>query len=109
MMVNKKQNAKKISKQKIQNTNPKKKTLNPITYLLIKKFNVQMLLYTLTKRFIEVHVKCIWYHIVLQNGVWWFDGQDIGMELKTPKLNPPYQHIFCGVYIIIIYIFCTCV
>jgi len=103
---------KSICKQKIQNTNPKKENLKPDYLPTYEKINVQMLLYTLTKKFIEVQknmLKCIWYHIVLQNGVWWFDGQYIDMELRTPKLNPPYQHILCEICIIIVYIFCTCV
>jgi hypothetical protein len=38
----------------------------------------------------------------------WFDGQDIGVELKRLRFNPFYQHILCGVCIFI-YIPCTCV
>jgi hypothetical protein len=37
----------------------------------MKKIEVQMLSYTLTKKFMEVqkkHVKFIWYHTVLQSG-----------------------------------------
>jgi len=32
--------------------------------------------------------------------VGWFDGQDIGVELRRPRFNPLYQHILCGI--------CTC-
>jgi len=38
----------------------------------MKKIQIQMLLYTLTKNFIKIQgnvLKCIWYHIVLQSGV----------------------------------------
>jgi hypothetical protein len=45
---------KSICKQKIQNTNPKKKNLKPYYLPIYEKINVQMLLYTLTKKFIEV-------------------------------------------------------
>jgi hypothetical protein len=57
-----------------------------------------MLLYTLTKKFIEnskIHVKSIWYHIVLQSR--WFDGQNIGVEPRKPTFNSLYQHMLCGI------------
>jgi hypothetical protein len=38
----------------------------------------------------------------------WFDGQDIGVEPKTPRFKPLYQHILYGVCIFV-YIPCTCV
>jgi len=27
----------------------------------------------------------------------WFDGQDIGVDPRRSRFNPPYQHIPCGV------------
>jgi hypothetical protein len=45
------------------------------TNLLMKKIEIQMLLYTLKKNYgnSKIHVKSIWYHIVLQSDgvVWW--------------------------------------
>ncbi len=57
--------------------------------LLMTKFEVQMLLYTLIKihRSSMKHIKCIWYHIVLQSDGW-FDGQDISVEPRRPRFNP---------------------
>jgi hypothetical protein len=84
-------------------------TLVP-TNLLMKNIKVQMLLYTLTKKFMEVQgcmfnlVGIILFYKVMG----WFDGQDIGVEPKKPKFNPLYQHILCGICIFI-YIPCTCV
>jgi hypothetical protein len=46
--------------------------------------------------------------ILFYKMVWWFDGQDIGVEPKRPKFNPLYQHILCEIYIFI-YISCACV
>jgi len=51
-----------------------------------------MLLYTLTKKFhksSKIHVKSIWYYIVLQSGGW-FDGRNIGVEPKKPRFNSLY-------------------
>jgi len=45
---------KSICKQKIQNTNPKEENLKPDYLHTYEKINVQMLLYTLTKKIIEV-------------------------------------------------------
>ncbi len=53
----------------------------------MKKFEVQMLLYTLTKTFIEVQGNMLnpfsiilFYKVV----IWWFDGQDIDVEPRRP-------------------------
>jgi hypothetical protein len=75
-----------------------------------------MLLCTLTKKFIEVQRNMLnpFGIILFYKVVWWFDGQDIGVEANRPLFNPFYQHILCGVCIFIhiyiyIYIYCTCV
>jgi len=31
--------------------------------------------------------------ILFYKVVWWFDGQNIGVEPKKSGFNPPYQHI----------------
>jgi hypothetical protein len=69
-----------------------------------------MLLYTLTKGSIEVQGNMLNpYDIIsLYKMIWWFDGQDISVELKRPRFNPLYQHILCGVCIFV-YIYCTSV
>jgi hypothetical protein len=71
-----------------------------------------MLLYTLTKHFMEVQgymlnpIGIILFYKVMG----WFDAQDIGVEPKRPKFNPLYQHILCGICIFIyIYILHMCV
>ncbi len=53
-----------------------------------------MLLYTLTKNFMEVLINMLnAFGIILFNKVlWWFGGKNIGVEPKRPKFNPPYQH-----------------
>jgi hypothetical protein len=53
------------------------------------------------------HVKCNWYHIVLQNGGW-FDGKNIGVKPRRLRFNPLYQHILCRICIFV-YTTCTCV
>jgi hypothetical protein len=57
----------------------------------MKKLEVQMLLYTLTKQFIEVQKNILnAFDIILYyKMVWWFDGQDIVVEPMRPRLNPP--------------------
>jgi hypothetical protein len=76
----------------------------------MKKVEIQMLLYTLTKKFIEVQGNMLnpLGIILFYKVMWWFDGQGIGVELKKPRFNPLYQHTFCGVHVFI-YIPCTCV
>jgi hypothetical protein len=77
----------------------------------MKKIDVQMLLYTLTKGSIKVQGNMLnpFNIILLHKVVWWFDGQDISVELiRKPKFNPLYQHILCGVCIFV-YIFFTSV
>jgi hypothetical protein len=76
----------------------------------MKKKEVQMLLYTLTKGSIEVQGNMLnpFSIILLYKVVWWFDGQDISVELKRPRFNPPYQHTLCG-GCIFVYVFCTIV
>jgi hypothetical protein len=76
----------------------------------MKKIEIQMLLYTLTKKFIEVQGNMLnsFGIILIYKVMWSFDGQDIVVEPKKPKFNPPYQHMLCGVCIFV-YILSTCV
>jgi hypothetical protein len=75
----------------------------------MKKIEVQMLLYILTKKFMEVQGNMLntFNIILLYKTVGWFDGQNIHVKPMKPKFNPLYQHILCGVHIFI-YITCTC-
>jgi hypothetical protein len=56
----------------------------------MKKIEVQMLLYTLTKKFMEVQGSMLnSFGIALfYKAMGWFDGQDIGVEPRKPKFNP---------------------
>jgi hypothetical protein len=76
----------------------------------MKKIEIQMMLYTLTKHFIEVQENMLntFGIILFYKMLCIFDGQDIGVKARRPKFNPPYQHILCGICIFI-YIPCTCV
>jgi hypothetical protein len=71
--------------------------------LLIEKIEVPMLLYTLTKRFMDVQRNILnaFGIILFYKVMWWFDGQDVGVDLRRPIFNPPYQHIPFGVCIFI--------
>jgi hypothetical protein len=62
----------------------------------MKKIEVQMLLYTLIKKFMEVHGNMLNAVgiILFFKVVGWFDGQDIGVEPRGPRFNPFYQHIY---------------
>jgi hypothetical protein len=75
-----------------------------------EKVEVQMLLYTLTKIFIEVQGIMLnpFGIILIYKVIWLFDSQDIAMEPKRPRFNPPYQHMLCEVCIFV-YILSTCV
>jgi len=75
----------------------------------MKYIEVQMLLYTLTKHFMEVQGYMLnpFGIILFYKVVGWFDGQNIGVELRILRFNSFYQHIICGVCIFI-YIPCTC-
>jgi hypothetical protein len=75
----------------------------------MKKIEVQML-YTFTKKIIEVQGNMLnpFGIILFYKVVWWFDGQDIGVEPRRPRFNPPYQHILCEICTFI-YIPCACV
>jgi hypothetical protein len=69
-----------------------------VIYLLIylsKKFEIQMLLYTSTKKVMEVqgHMLNAFGIILLYIMVGWFDGQDISVNPRKPRFNPLYQHI----------------
>jgi hypothetical protein len=75
----------------------------------MKKIEVQRLLYTLTKKFMEVQKYMLnpFDIILFYKVMGWFDGQDINVELGRPRFNSLYQHILCGVCIFV-YIPCTC-
>jgi hypothetical protein len=66
----------------------------------MKKIEVQMLLCTLTKEFMEVQV--IMFNpfgiILFYKVMGWFDGQNIGVEPRRLRFNPPYV-LLCGVCI----------
>jgi hypothetical protein len=64
----------------------------------------------LTKNFIEIEGNMLnaFGIILFYKVVWWFDGKNIGLKQRKPKLNPLYRHILCEVCILI-YIPCTCV
>jgi hypothetical protein len=59
----------------------------------MKKIEVQMLLYTLTKKFIEVERNMLnaFGIILFYKVVGWFDGQDISVEPRRPRFNPLYK------------------
>jgi len=72
----------------------------------MKKIEVQMLLYRLTKKLMEVQIYMLNpFDIILPS---WFDGQNIGVKPKKPRFNSLDQHILCGIYMFV-YIPCTCV
>jgi hypothetical protein len=76
----------------------------------MEKIEVQMLLYTLAKTFMEIQgymlnpINIILFYKV----VGWLDGQNIGVELRIPSFNSFYQHILWGICIFV-YIHYTCV
>jgi hypothetical protein len=74
------------------------------------KIEIQMLLYTMTKQFMEVQGYLLNPCGIISfcKVVGWFDGQNIDVEPRQPRFNSLYQHIPCGVCIFV-YIFCTCV
>jgi len=76
----------------------------------MKKIEIEMLLNTLIKNFIEVQENMLnpFGIILFCKVVWWFDGQCIGVDPKNPRFNPSYQHILCGICIFV-YIPYTCV
>jgi hypothetical protein len=69
-----------------------------------------MLVYTLAKKIIEVQGNMLnsFGIILIYNFMWLFDSQDITIEPKKSKFNPPYQHMLCGIHIFV-YIPSTCV
>jgi hypothetical protein len=76
----------------------------------MKKIEIQMLLYTLTKEFMEVQGNMLNASsiILFYKMLGWFDGHNIGVEPRRPRFNPLYQYILCGVCIFV-NIPCTCV
>jgi hypothetical protein len=58
----------------------------------MKKNKAQMLLYTLTKKFIKIQKTMLnaFGIILFYKMMWWFDGQNIGVEPKRPRFNPSY-------------------
>ncbi len=69
----------------------------------MKKIEVQMLLYTLTKKFIEVQGDMLnpFGIVLIYKVMWLFDNQDNVVEPKKPRFNPPCQHMLCGVCIFV--------
>jgi len=66
-----------------------------------------MLLYTLTKYFMEVQGYMLNpFGIILFYKV--MGGQDIGVEPKRPMFNSLYQHILCEECILYIYLIHVC-
>jgi hypothetical protein len=76
----------------------------------MKKIEVQMLLYTFTKKFMEIqgYILSPLGIILFYKVMGWFDGQDISVEPRRPMFNFLYQHILCGICIFV-YIPYTCV
>jgi len=76
----------------------------------MKNIEIQMLLYTLIKKFMEVqgNMLNVFGIILFYKVVRWFDGQNIGVEPRKPRFNPFYQYILCGICTFI-NIFCICV
>jgi len=69
----------------------------------MKKIEVQMLLYTLIKKFNEIQENMLNAIgiMLLYKMMGWFNGQNIGVKPRRPKFNPLYQHILYGVCIFI--------
>jgi len=67
----------------------------------MKKIKIQMLLYTLTKKIIEVQRNILnAFDIILFYKVaWWFDGQHIVVEQMRPQFNPPLPTYVYNIYI----------
>jgi len=72
-------------------------------YPIYEKIEVQMLLYTLTKKFIKVQIYMLnpFGIILFYKVVGWFDSQNIGVEPKRPRFNSLYQNILCGICIFV--------
>jgi len=58
----------------------------------MKKIEVQMLLYTLTKKFMKVQKNMLnaFSVILFYKAMGWFDGQNIGVEPRKPRSNHVY-------------------
>jgi hypothetical protein len=76
----------------------------------MKKIEIEMLLYTLIKKFMKVQGYMLnpFGIIMFYNMVGWFDGQNIGVDPRRPNFNSLHQHILCG-KCIFVYIPFTCV
>jgi hypothetical protein len=79
----------------------------------MKKIEVQMLLYTFTKNFMEVQ----WYIlnpfiiVLFYKVMWWFDGQNIGVEPMKPN-SIPFTNIYYVKYVYLYIYFvhvCKCI
>jgi hypothetical protein len=66
----------------------------------MKKIEIEMLLYTLTKQFMEVQGYMLnpFGIIFIYKVVGWFDGQDIGVKPRKPKF-PLLTYIMWTMYI----------
>jgi len=58
----------------------------------MQKIEVQMLLYTLTKKFMELKGNMLnaFGIILFYKVMGWFDGQNIIVEPRRPRVNPFY-------------------
>jgi hypothetical protein len=76
----------------------------------MKKIQIQIMLYTLTKNFMKVQRNMLnpFDTKLFYKMVGWFDGQNIGVGRTRSRFNPFHQHILCGVRIFV-YIPYACV
>jgi len=79
----------------------------------MKKIEVQMLLYTLTKQIMEVQGNMLnpFGIILLYKVVGWFDGQNIGVFPNKPKFNPftsiyHVEYVYSSMYLVHV---CKCI
>jgi hypothetical protein len=65
----------------------------------MKKIEIQMLLYTLIKKFMEIQGNMLntFGIILFHKMMGWLDGQNVGVEPRRPRFNPFCQHILCRV------------
>jgi hypothetical protein len=71
----------------------------------MKKIEIQMLLYTLTKKFMEVQGNMLnTFDIILFYMMGYLNGQNIGVKPSRPRFNIFCQHIFMWSIYICIYL-----
>jgi hypothetical protein len=68
----------------------------------MKKFEIEMLLYTLTKKYMEIQWNILNPFGITLIAKWWASLMAKAMCLKPrrPKFNPFYQHILCEICIL---------